>query len=897
MCTVLGPKKALGEDEPMAAANEKSGPDTNVTPMMRQYLENKQRHPDAILLFRMGDFYEMFFEDAGKASKILEIALTTRDKHKEQSVPMCGFPHHAASAYISKLLAAGERVAVCDQVEDPREAKGIVKREVTRVLTPGLTEEPGTVKADENHFVVSLAAKGDQVGMAAFDLSTGDFLVTGTGRYALAEQELRRLDPKEVLLPEGLSEDHPLRAMADGSFYVHPVEDWLCDPQGCSDVLKEQFDVRNLEGFGLTDDSALTLAAGTVIGYVRQTRPEAPVHIKTPRVYHLGNYMVLDHATLNNLEIFKNIRDGTATGTLVGLLDRTCNPMGGRLLRQWISYPLLDVPEIRRRSETVDGFVQDTVLRGDLRGILADIGDMERIAAKISLKSAGPRDLVQLRFSAEKIPAILTLLDGLDTEIVESLKQMDDLSYVAHAIASVLVDAPPAGLKDGGVIREGYDPELDELRSISTQGKEWIARIETVERERTGIHNLKVGYNRVFGYYIEVGKSRQDKIPPDYIRKQTLANAERYITEDLKEYEQKVLNAQEMSLALEEKIFAALRTKLQEVIPRIQSTAASVATLDVLLSLAEIAALRGYTRPEVDDGDEIRIVEGRHPVVETFDHGETYVPNDVLLNRSTDRILIITGPNMAGKSTYMRQTALIVLMAQMGSFVPAKESTVGIADRIFTRIGAADYLAFGQSTFMVEMSETAEILHNATDRSLVLLDEVGRGTSTFDGLSIAWAVTEYLHDRADGGPRTLFATHYHELVDLALIKERVKNFNIAVREWKDRIVFLRKIVPGGASRSYGIQVAGLAGIPDQVTARAGEILANLEKNEIDPTGRPTISRPRQRKKVIREEVFQADLFSRPADDLLEELNRTDPNNMTPLDALTTLCRWKEKYSS
>lgn len=886
-----------GKGALMDAEDSKTGQNTHVTPMMRQYLENKRRHPDAILLFRMGDFYEMFFEDAGKASKILDIALTTRDKHKEESVPMCGFPHHAASAYISKLLAAGERVAVCDQVEDPKEAKGIVRREVTRVLTPGLTEEPGTVKADENHFVVALSAKGDRVGMAAFDLSTGDFLITGTSRHTLAEQELQRLDPKEVILPERLPEEHALRKMVDGSFYVHPVEDWLCDPQGCSEVLKDQFQVRNLEGFGLSEDSELTLAAGIVIGYVRQTRPEAPVHIKTPRVYHLGNYMVLDHATLKNLEVFKNIRDGTTTGTLVRLLDRTCNAMGGRLLRQWMLYPLLDVKEIRRRSETVEGLVQDTVLRGELRDLLKDVGDMERIAGKISLKSATPRDLVQLRFSAEKIPAIIKLLAGLDTEIADHLRQMDDLAYVAHAVASVLVDAPPAGLKDGGVIREGYDPELDELRSISSQGKEWIARIEATEREKTGIPNLRVGYNRVFGYFIEVTKSHQDKIPPGYVRKQTLVNAERYITEDLKEYEQKVLNAQELSMSLEEKIFTALRTRLQEVIPRIQSTATSVAALDVLLSLAEVAALRAYTRPEVDEGDEIRIVEGRHPVVELFDHGETYVPNDVLLNRSSDQILIVTGPNMAGKSTYMRQTALIVIMTQIGSFVPAKEATIGIADRIFTRIGAADYLAFGQSTFMVEMNETAEILHNATDRSLVLLDEVGRGTSTFDGLSIAWAVTEFLHDRPDGGPRTLFATHYHELVDLALVKERVRNFNIAVREWKGSIVFLRKIVPGGASRSYGIQVAGLAGIPEQVVTRAREILANLEKNEIDPTGRPTISRPRNRRKGPRDEVFQPELFARPADDLLDELNRTDPNNLTPLDALTTLCRWKEKYTS
>ncbi len=869
--------------------------DANLTPMMRQYRENKERHPDAILLFRMGDFYEMFFEDAKKASRILEIALTTRDKHKEEGVPMCGFPHHAASAYISRLLAAGERVAVCDQMEDPRQAKGIVRREVTRVLTPGLTEEPGTLKQDENHFVVSLAAMGDEIGMAAFDLSTGDLLVTGTSQLSLAVDELRRLDPKEVLIPERLPAEHPVQSVLDGSFYVHPVDEWLSDPRGCADALREQYEVRNLEGFGLSDTSALTAAAGMMIGYVRQTRPDAPSHIKPLRVYHLGNYMVLDQATLRNLEIFRNIKDGTPTGTLQRLLDKTCTAMGARLLRRWISYPLLDIEEIRLRSETVDALVENSILRAELQEIFQDIGDMERIAGKISLKSATPRDLVNLRASAEKIPLVINLLAALDTALAARISDMDDLSYVAHAIATVLVDSPPAGIKDGGIVRAGYSEELDELRSISTHGKEWIAGIEAGEREITGIPNLRVGYNKVFGYYIEVTRSHQDKVPPHYVRKQTLVNAERYITEDLKEYELKVLNANERIVELEEEIFNLLRTKLLEVIARIQHTAGSIATLDVLLSLAEVAVARGYSRPEVHDRDEIRIVEGRHPVVETFDQQETYVPNDVFMNRSSDQILIITGPNMAGKSTYMRQTALIVLMAQMGSFVPAKEATIGMVDRIFTRIGAADYLAFGQSTFMVEMNETAAILHNATKRSLVLLDEVGRGTSTFDGLSIAWAVTEYLHDRPDGGPRTLFATHYHELVDIALIKERVRNFNIAVREWKDKVVFLRKIVPGGSSRSYGIQVARLAGIPDPVIERAREILANLEKNEIDPAGRPTISRSRSAKKSQPGEFFQTELFGYVADELLRDLDQIDPQRVTPLDALNLLAEWKKKY--
>ncbi len=867
----------------------------SLTPMMRQYLHHKKRHPGAILLFRMGDFYEIFLEDAQKASKILEIALTTRDKNKEESVPMCGFPHHAASGYISRLLAAGERVAVCDQIEDPRTAKGIVKREVTRVLTPGLTEDPGTLKADENHYVVALTTKGDKIGLAAFDLSTGDLQVTGTTQVSLAEQELRRLSPKEVLIPEHMPDDHSLRGILDGSFYVQQVEDWITDPRGCSDALKEIYKVQNLEGFGLSENSVRTLAAGTVMGYVGQTRPDAPEHIKPLRVYHLGNYMVLDHSTLRNLEIFKSIREGTTEGTLLRLMDKTCTAMGARLLRQWIAYPLLDVQEIRKRIETVQALVDDTVTRGELRTILKDIGDLERIAGKISLKSAFPRDLVQLRYSAEKIPGVLKLVAGLRTEMSTRMLQMDDLSYVAHAIEAVLVDSPPPGLRDGGVVREGYDEELDELRMMSKQGKEWIAGIEARERESTGIPSLKVGYNKVFGYFIEVTRTHQDKVPAHYTRKQTLVNAERYITEDLKEYELKVLNAQETITEMEEKIFNQLRSNLVEVIPRIQETASLIATLDVLLSFAELAVTRGYTRPQVHDDDEIRIVGGRHPVVECFEHRESYVPNDVLMNRSDHQILIITGPNMAGKSTYMRQTALIVLMTQIGSFVPAEEVSIGIVDRIFTRIGAADYLAYGQSTFMVEMNETADILHNATQRSLVLLDEVGRGTSTFDGLSIAWAVTEYLHDKGDAGPRTLFATHYHELVDIARERDRVRNFNIAVRESKDDIVFLRKIIPGGASRSYGIQVARLAGIPDSVIVRAREILSNLEKEEIDPAGRPRISKQKGKKKRRRDEPYQTELFGYPADDLLKELEDTDPNSLTPLQALNLLAEWKAKY--
>ncbi len=670
----------------------------------------------------------------------------------------------------------------------------------------------------------------------------------------------------------------------------------MSDPRTCSELLRDQYGVQNLEGFGLSDDSPLTVAAGTIINYVRQTRATTPVHIKPPKVYHLGNYMVLDQSTLKNLEIFRNAKDGGASGSLVRLIDRTCTPMGARLIRQWLAYPLLDVQEITRRSQTVEKLTENAILRTELRDVLKEIGDLERIAGKISLKSANPRDLVQLRNSAEKIPILINLLHGLDLEAIGAIREMDDLSYVAHAIESVLVDSPPLNIKDGGFIRDGYSDELDELRAISRSGKQWIAGIEAREREAAGIPNLRVGYNRVFGYYIEVTRSHQNKVPAHYVRKQTLVNAERYITEELKEYELKVLNSQERMLELEEEIFDLLRTKLLEVIPRIQETAAAIATLDVFISLAEVAVARGYTRPHVSDNDDIRIVEGRHPVVETFEHRERYVSNDVLLNRSTDQILIITGPNMAGKSTYLRQCALVVIMAQMGGMVPAKEAHIGVVDRIFTRIGAADYLAFGQSTFMVEMNETAEILHNASERSLVLLDEVGRGTSTFDGLSIAWAVTEYLHDKPGAGPRTLFATHYHELVDISRIKERVRNYNVAVKEWGGKVVFLRKIVPGGCSRSYGIQVAGLAGIPDSVIARAREILSGLEKNELDLRGLPVIARGPGEQRRRGEAAFQPELFGNPGEDIVKDLEEMDLDAITPLEALNLIASWKKRIS-
>ncbi len=866
--------------------------DDVLTPMMRQYTESKARHPDAILLFRMGDFYEMFFDDAKKAARLLDIALTSRDK--EKSVPMCGFPHHAASGYISKLLAAGERVAVCDQMEDPRKAKGIVKREVTRVLTPGLTDEPGSMRSDENHFLAAIAPTTKQIGLAIFDLSTGILMVTAVNDPNLAYQELVRINPKEILVPDGMNSDHPLSNLIKDQFYLHEIEDGITDSQACSNVIKDQYGVQSLDGFGLSE-TVLIVAVGSILNYVKQSRSETPAHIQEPRVYHLGNFMTLDQSAIKNLEIFRNLKDGTVSGSLIELIDKTRTPMGARLLKQWVSYPLMDVAEIRRRGEAVEAMLNSGISRAEIRDVLAKISDIERIAGKISLRNALPRDLVQLRLSIERIPHLLQLLADIDSEMCAEIAGMDDLSYVALAIAAVLVDNPPPGMKEGGIIKPGYNIELDELRDVKLHGKEWIAGIEERERRTTGIQNLKVGYNKVFGYYIEITRSHLHKAPIDYVRKQTLVNAERYITEELKDYEFKVLNAQDRILQIENEIFELLRTKLIEVIPRIQQTASAIAILDVLSSFAETAAKNGYVRPDVNTFDEIHIQEGRHPVVETFNTLESYVPNDIKLNRSSDQILVITGPNMAGKSTYMRQVALIVIMAQMGSFVSASKAVIGIVDRIFTRIGAADYLAFGQSTFMVEMNETAEILHNSTEKSLVLLDEVGRGTSTFDGLSIAWAVTEYLHDKIDGTPRTMFATHYHELTDISLIKERVKNYTIAVREWKDKIIFLRKIIPGGANRSYGIQVAKLAGIPEAVISRAKQILENLEKEEIDPKGRPKLSKSRGEKKAGSRNALQIDLFGRIGDDLFKELSDFDIDNSTPVEALKKIEEWRKKY--
>jgi DNA mismatch repair protein MutS len=890
---------------------------TELSPLMQQYRDTKRHYNDAILFFRVGDFYEMFFEDAVEASKILEIALTSRDKSKEDSVPLCGIPYHAASTYIARLIRAGKSVAICDQVEDPRQAKGLVRREVVRVITPGTLIEPELLAADENNYLASVARARTGCGLAFVDLSTGEFFLTQFDGAAAEEDllsELARLEPKEILTAES---DHPrfetslnkqtpvpsavprLRRFSDTAF----------DPATARRTLLDHFRLPSLAGLECEDIPTAVAAAGALLRFLQDTQLTALGHINRLKRYRKTDHLVLDSAAQRNLELTRRLIDGRPEGSLLWALDRTLTPMGARLLRNWLLRPLLDTGAIRARQAAIETFLGDTTRRGRVRSILKGIADLERIIGRVSLGTAHARDLVQLKNSIEPLPSIYKCLTEpdpsaagpADSSILESIRAgWDDLNDLHSRIRQTLADHPPAGLRDGGLIRDGVDPELDELNAIARDGKRWISALEAKERERTGIESLKIRYNQVFGFYIEVTKTHLSRVPPEFHRKQTLVNAERFITPELKDLETKVTGAEDRSRGLEYELFERLRTEVAAAASRVQTAARSVALLDVLSALAEVAATEHYVRPAVDDGDEIRIVDGRHPMLERMlPGGSRFIPNDATLDGRDNRLLIITGPNMAGKSTYMRQVALIVILAQTGSFVPAAEARIGLADRIFTRIGASDDLMGGQSTFMVEMTETAAILHQATARSLILLDEIGRGTSTFDGLSIAWAVAEYLHDPDRSGARTLFATHYHQLTELALTFSGIKNYNIAVREWNDEIIFLRKIVAGGTDRSYGIQVARLAGLPRDVIQRAHEILANLESGEFNELGQPRLATtPRRPSAPADAGADQFGLFNREphpaADDIVRELRKMDPDRLTPLEALNLLHELRKK---
>jgi DNA mismatch repair protein MutS len=859
------------------------------TPMFRQYMGIKSQYPDAILFYRMGDFYEMFFEDAELASRILGITLTSRGTHNDQKVPMCGVPHHSSKAYISKLIESGRKVAICEQTEDPRAAKGIVKREVVRVVTPGSVLEEGEVDSRSNVYLSALCGEEGPYGLAHVDLSTGEFRVTEVEELAEALDELRRIGPAELLIRE---ESGILRHRGLAAHRVEGLPKEVFEGERAESLLKDQLGVRSLAGFGCEDMAQGIRAAGAIVHYLRETQKASPVHIREISAYRLGDYMFLDESTTANLELFRTMRRQSQKGSLFDILDRTLTPMGTRLLKRWMGYPQLDLRQIRRRLGAVAGFRDDPGLREEIRDQLQGIYDLERLNGRISLGRANARDLVALKLSVRRLPAIRErLIDSSSELLCDIAAGMDCLQDIGDLIEAAIREEPPVSLKEGGLIRDGYDPELDRLLSMTRDGKKWIAELAATEQKRTGISNLKIGYNRVFGYYIEVSRSNLHLAPPEYVRKQTLVNGERFITEELKKYEETVLGAEEKRVALEYEIFERIREKVALENRRIRETGRRVGETDCLAALAETADLNGYVCPEVNEGGTIQIVDGRHPVIEQTVRDEEFVPNDILLDDQDQQLLIITGPNMAGKSTVLRQVALTVLMAQMGGFVPASRAVIGLVDRVFTRIGASDDLAKGQSTFMVEMNETANILRNATPRSLVILDEIGRGTSTYDGLSIAWAVAEALHDREGKGVKTLFATHYHELTELVATKKRAKNFNIAVKEWKDRIIFLRKLVPGGMSRSYGIQVARIAGLPLGVIERAKEVLENLEGRELDDTGAPRVAHTRRMKS--QDEPLQLGLFGAADQKLRNWILDLDLPSVSPLEALLELNRLKE----
>ncbi len=842
-----------------------------LTPMLRQYYQIKMQYPDCILLFRLGDFYEMFGDDALKAAKILEITLTGRDAGSQGRIPMCGVPYHAIEGYLLTLVENGMKVAICDQLEDPKLAKGVVKRDVTRVVTPGTITLPQALDEKSNNYLAAIFGMGDTFGIAYADVSTGDFRATeikGEQAEIKTRDELIRLNPKEVIYPENFLAQSVIDTLKTLKISHEKIEENAFQSKIGYKNLTRHFETTTLAGFGLEDKPFLIAAAGALLDYLIKTQKIPLDHIRTIKAYSLHDYMVLDNSTQRNLEILVTLRDNKKQGSLLSILDKTVTAMGGRLLRSYLSQPLIDLKEIQKRQERINSLYTDDHIRAKLRSSLEKVFDLERLAAKLAYKTANARDLVALRDSFLELPAINELV--ATKKELSIFAKLDSLKDLESLISEAIVENPPFVLTEGGLICRGYNHGLDDLRDIASGGKEWIANLQAKERDRTGIKSLKVGFNKVFGYFIEVTNANLGLVPEDYQRKQTLANGERYITPELKEYEAKVLGAEEKINSLEYELFTEVRDRLTKNIERIQKAARIVAELDVYSTLAEVARQKNYTRPILNNGRSIEIREGRHPVVEEYLPKGEFVPNDTTLNLKKERIAILTGPNMSGKSTYMRQVALIVLMAQIGSFVPAKSAQIGVVDRIFTRVGASDDLASGQSTFMVEMTEVANILHNATEKSLVILDEVGRGTATFDGLSIAWAVTEYLHEYI--GCKAIFATHYHELTELEEKLSGVFNLQVAVQHSGKQVFFLRKIISGGADRSYGIDVARLAGLPEELLQRAREVLVELEKQTQKPAYKPA----------------QLSLFESEEDLLIAKIKEIDINNLTPLEALNIL---------
>ena len=868
---------------------------TTITPMLQQYRSIKQEYTDAILFFRMGDFYEMFYEDAFIASRVLDIALTSRDKNRDNGVPMCGVPWHSADFYLAKLIKAGHKVAICDQIEDPKLAKGIVQRKVVRVVTPGTYSETTQLDPKQHQYLCAVILNGKEAGVAFTDLTTGDFRITQFPVEASQSnlwEEIEMQAPSELLFPMSYQ---PAAAPSPfvASVVKTPLEDWIFEEEFGRKVLREHFAVESLQAYGCEDRQLAISAAGAVLHYLYQTQMSALRHISHLTYYERSDYMQLDSQTVRNLELLSSLQDGQRQSSLLGVIDQTVTAAGARLLREWLLKPLLKVKEIQTRQEAIEELTGMLMERGILREELQQVQDLERIASRVTMDLIQPRYLLSLKLSAWALPKLKFLFAKFQAPALKRIAtEMDTLEDVAAWIEEAISDQPPLNARDGNVIKPGYDAELDELRGLTKSGKTAIASIEELEKQKTGINNLRVGYNKVFGYYIEISRGQLAKVPLSYERKQTLVNAERYVTPELKEYEYKILTAEEKISLRELELYNDLCRKIAAHTLRIQKTAELLALADVYSALAHVASTYNYRRPVFHEETHLKIVEGRHPCVELLNPSERFIPNDAYLDNENHQILIVTGPNMGGKSTFLRQTALISLLGQIGSFVPAKEAKLPIIDRIFTRIGASDNLVRGQSTFMVEMIETAYILNHATPKSLIILDEIGCGTSTFDGVAIAWAVAEFLHNNPRVRAKTLFATHFHELTELSLTCSRVRNLNIAIKEWNDEIIFLRKVQEGAADKSYGIQVARLAGLPPEVIQRAKEILNTLENNSIDLQGKPILAGQAADSSAIQLDLFKEDVQR----ELIDTIKKLKPEEMTPLEALTLLSELKGKLN-
>ena len=899
----------ISKDAIMAKENLHKGEKrvAELTPMMQQYMETKKQYQDCILFYRLGDFYEMFFEDALTASRELEITLTGKNCGQEERAPMCGVPYHAVEGYLNKLVSKGYKVAICEQVEDPKQAKGIVKRDVVRIVTPGTNLDTQALDETKNNYIMCIVYIADRYGLSIADVSTGDYFVTELEESAKLLDEIYRFMPSEIICNESYyMSGMDLDDLKDRlGITIYSLDSWYFDDEVCRQKLLEHFKVASFAGLGLEDYDCGIISAGALLQYLYETQKNSLTQLTHITAYTTGKYMMLDSSTRRNLELCETLREKQKRGSLLWVLDKTKTAMGARMLRKFVEQPLIEKQEILRRLDAVEELKHEGICREEIREYLTPVYDLERLVTKITYGSANPRDLTAFGSSLAMLPPIRCIMEDLKAPLLQEIREtLDPLEDIFGLIQAAIAEEPPLAMKEGGIIRDGYSEEVDTLRRAKSEGKDWLAKLEVQEREKTGIKNLKIKYNKVFGYYLEVTNSFKELVPDYYTRKQTLANAERYIIPELKELEDTILGAEDKLYALEYEIYCEVREQIADQVERIQMTARAIAQVDVLASLALIAERNNYVRPKINEQGVIDIKDGRHPVVEKMIPNEMFISNDTYLDDKKQRISIITGPNMAGKSTYMRQAALIVLMAQIGSFVPASFANIGLVDRIFTRVGASDDLASGQSTFMVEMTEVANILRNATSKSLLILDEIGRGTSTFDGLSIAWAVVEYISDNKLLGAKTLFATHYHELTELEGKIHNVNNYCIAVKEKGDDIVFLRKIVKGGADKSYGIQVAKLAGVPEVVISRAKEIVEELSDEDITTRVSEIASREKEQKKKSKTKKYdevdmaQMSLFDTVKDDdVLEELKSIDVGNLTPIDALNTIYRLQNKLKN